>query len=74
MDCKSCRETQYVPKTTHDADMAIVERSNRMLCIFLAAAVIALLASWMFFFWYRDQYMCEITEIHMIKEIEPWPN
>lgn len=64
MDCKTCKEMQYVPQVTHDADMAILERNNRRLFIFLAIAVAALVASWIFFFWHRDQYMCNVTEVH----------
>lgn len=75
MDCESCNKARYVPQITHETDMKILERGNFRLFIACAVSVTILLASWMFFFWYRDQYMREVTEISVERHLdETWPD
>lgn len=67
MDCNTCKEREThgsVPRWTHEADMARMERSNRRLWIALLLTIVLLVASNAAWVWYENQFVDEVTETY----------
>lgn len=67
MNCNICKEKEThvsVPRWTHEADMARMERSNCRLLIALLLTIVLLAASWVWFIWYESQFVDEVNETY----------
>lgn len=64
MNCNTCKEKEThgsVPRWTHEADMARMERSNKRLWIALLLTIVLLVASNAAWAWYENQFVDEVT-------------
>lgn len=55
-ESKNTGENKAVPFYIYEAALARMERVNKRLAVGLVLTVLALLASWIGFFWYESQY------------------